>query len=409
MLLHEVPPARLDEWRREPIHAVLVQLGQAALEQDRLRTPEFKKLIASLLELADGRDRREPWVMRTGAARPVPKLRIAIERCFDRYADLVWFRLNKTSNASRRPLLGLFPRMAASLARVKPDDFGDAVEALIAPSPDAALMRLLHPRKGKIRGLGPELFSRLAYAFRRDRFFHLPRPWAQSSGCTKYVGTDLRRYCELCRSLRPVCDELGIPEAVRGTVLRHALEAEEIDPALRSSLDEAVGSDLARFRVLGPADAWETPEGEDAEATGLPLEFASRTIRSRRGQRRLRSDLCRMYGNRCALTGTGPQDLLEVAYIAPFPSGDLHHAANALLLRSDLHTLWDLDLISIDPRSMRVRVSDRLKAAFHRTRPTPPREPAAPDHRRADVSPDQTGTVAPTRTESTEKLPTGDD
>ncbi len=54
-------------------------MQMAAKETKALNSPDFKKLAAYLLEQADGRDRREPWVNKPGTIRPVPKLRIALE------------------------------------------------------------------------------------------------------------------------------------------------------------------------------------------------------------------------------------------------------------------------------------------------------------------------------------------
>ena len=154
----------MDQLRNAPIHGALTELSQAARESKILATAEFKKLVAYLLEQADGRDRREPWTARPGVARPIPKLRVQIEKCFGVYADVHWYTLNKTTNSSGLPLTGLFPRMAASLWRIRNDDFGAMVKALLSSAPDAALLRLLHERGGKIKGMGVEVFSRLAFA-----------------------------------------------------------------------------------------------------------------------------------------------------------------------------------------------------------------------------------------------------
>jgi len=107
----------IEQIRNNPLPTVLFDLGRAAIQINVHQTPEFKKLISYLMETADGRDRREPWTQRPGVARPVPKLRVAVDACFDMYGDLQWFKLNKTTNKSGQPLLGMFPRMAASIAR----------------------------------------------------------------------------------------------------------------------------------------------------------------------------------------------------------------------------------------------------------------------------------------------------
>jgi hypothetical protein len=376
-----VPPGLADQLRQRPIHAVLVELCASAREARVLRTAEFRKLVAYLLEYADGRDRREPWTNRPGVARPIAKVRIAIEKCFGMYADLHWFKLNKTANASSKPLIGLFPRMAATLWRVKPDDFGAIIDALLSKAPDTALLKLLSERGGKIHGLGVEGFSRLAFALRPDEYFVFPRPWGESTGCLDYIDGDLRRYCALCRNLRTICDDIGFPGDVRGSMVEHLLKQPKAPTGLLKSLHRAIGPSLAKYTALEPDDAHQakTAEGDDSN---LMLDFAARCLRGRRGRRDLREMLCRLNGVRCVFTGTRLKDLLEVAYIAPYPSGELHSTDNALLMRSDLHTLWDLNLIGVEPTTRCISIARRLEETTYarlagRTMWLP-RQPSAP-------------------------------
>jgi hypothetical protein len=363
MPTHLIPASSItDQLRKAPVHAVLVEFSQAAKEGKILATGEFKKLVAYLLEQADGRDRREPWTSRPGVARPVPKLRVAVEKCFGGYADLHWFRLNKTVNASGQPLTGLFPRMAASLWRMTDREFAALVTALLSSAPDAMLLRYLNERGGKVRGIGAEAFSRLAFAYRRDLFFVFPRPWGDTSGCLNYIGDDLRRYCGLCRNLRALCDELGLPADIRGSIIDYLLRQKKPPVALLETLQKAIGPTLAKYSALEPTAAYDVKGGVDDEAS-LPMEFAANAIRARRGKRELRDALLRMFGDRCALTGNCPKDLLEVAYVLPYPTGDVHAPGNALLMRADVHTLWDLNLIGINPGTGRVHVATKLAAS----------------------------------------------
>jgi hypothetical protein len=220
-------------------------------------------------------------------------------------------------------------------------------------------MRFLQQRGGKLKGAGLELFSRIAFAFRRDLFFVVPKPWGESSGVLRYVGDDLRRYCNLCRNLRAVCDNLGFPADIRASLFDRLLHDAKPPAALLEAVHKAIGPSLARYSALEPDDGYEPQGGDDDPAT-LPTELAASAIRARRGRRVLRDRLCRLYGNRCALTGACVRDLLEVAYIVPFPSGEVHELNNTILLRADLHTLWDLNLIGVDPQSMRVFLAPRL-------------------------------------------------
>jgi hypothetical protein len=205
-----------------------------------------------------------------------------------------------------------------------------------------------------------QLFSRLTYAFRRDLYFVITGAWGERSGALKYIDNDLRRYIAVCRRLREACDRVDISADIRGTVFVHVMEQTKPDSQLMEAMGAVIGPALARYAVLEPAEAYDG--GDEDEKSSSPLEFASGTIRARRGEKKLRGQLRKMYNDQCAITGECPADLLEVAYIVPFPGGGLsvHAPENALLLRSDLHTLWDLNLIAIDPDTMRLVVADRL-------------------------------------------------
>ena len=355
----DLPAHDVQQVRRNPVHEILRELAESAIEHGVHRTVEFRKLVAYVLEKADGRDRREPWVHKPGVARPVPRLRIALEQCFGPFADLQWFKLNKIANANGMPVTGMFPRMAASLSRITPQDFGTLVLALLSPKPDAAILRLLHDNGGKVKGMGLELFSRICFAYRRDQFFIIPSEWGETSGCLSYIGNDLRKYCAMCRSLRGVCDTLGIEPDIRGSILYRALIAPKINPDIEDALNATMGPALARHTLLEAGEAHD-PRHPDDEPLAAPLEFAARTIRARRGNRKLRDVLLKHYGDQCAITGPCPCDLLELAYIAPYPTGDVHARDNVLLLRADIHTLWDLNLLSIGPEDMKIRLSPTL-------------------------------------------------
>ncbi len=360
----DLSPDIVDRTRRNPTNGVLFDLGRAARDAHVLKTTEFKKLIAYLLEYADGRDRREPLTVVPGQARPVPRLRVAVDRCFGTYADLHWFKINKAVNASSLPLTGLFPHVAASLGRVRPEDFGYVVGALVHRDPDAALLRLLNRRGGRVKGLGLQLFSRLAVAFRRDLYFVIPHEWGTASGALRFVGNDLRKYCAFCRALRTVCDDVGITAKIRGPIFDLLMREDRANPQLLEALNGNVGPTIGRATELKATDGYLPTSDLDGRLT-MPLEFTAPAILARRGQRRLRYALLQAYGNHCAITGACPKDLLEVAYIAPFPKGDVNSVENAMLLRSDLHTLWDLNLIGVDPQDLSIHLAKRLRGSTY--------------------------------------------
>jgi len=86
-----------------------------------------------------------------------------------------------------------------------------------------------------------------------------------------------------------------------------------------------------------------------------------REIKARRGQRKFRDALLKRYGKRCMITGCELADVLEAAHIWPYRGEMDNHADNGLLLRADLHTLFDLDLVAIEPATLKVLLAPALK------------------------------------------------
>ena len=90
-------------------------------------------------------------------------------------------------------------------------------------------------------------------------------------------------------------------------------------------------------------------------------ERIERTIVLRRGQQAFRQKLLSLYGGKCILTGCDAEQVLEAVHILPYKGIHTNHPSNGLLLRADLHTLFDLRLISIDTSNMSILVAPSLK------------------------------------------------
>lgn len=93
-------------------------------------------------------------------------------------------------------------------------------------------------------------------------------------------------------------------------------------------------------------------------------ERLMREILSRRGQAKFRSVLLHAYGGQCAISGCTDIAVLEAAHIIPHSEVPDYRAGNGLLLRADLHTLFDLRLLSVDPSTGRVVVSRHLGPTY---------------------------------------------
>jgi len=89
-----------------------------------------------------------------------------------------------------------------------------------------------------------------------------------------------------------------------------------------------------------------------------------RAIRARRGQPQFRADLLVAYEHRCAATACDAPAALEAAHIVPFGDGGTYEVVNGLLLRADVHTLFDLHLWSVDS-DLRLVLHPELKGTVY--------------------------------------------
>lgn len=92
---------------------------------------------------------------------------------------------------------------------------------------------------------------------------------------------------------------------------------------------------------------------------------ALRQVVLRRDQSAFRQALLSKRPNRCAITGTSELSVLEAAHIIPYAErfADRDKPENGLLLRSDIHKLFDAHLISINPETKAIEVSDSIKSS----------------------------------------------
>lgn len=87
-------------------------------------------------------------------------------------------------------------------------------------------------------------------------------------------------------------------------------------------------------------------------------------VRPRLGQGSFRVVVTDVYERRCAITREKVLPVLEAAHIKPIKDGGQHETTNGILLRSDLHKLFDKGYLTVTP-DHRCRVSRKLKDDFH--------------------------------------------
>jgi putative restriction endonuclease len=102
-----------------------------------------------------------------------------------------------------------------------------------------------------------------------------------------------------------------------------------------------------------------------APALGLdgPRYGSEILVRPRLGQGSFRIVVTDAYERRCAVTGERILPVLEAAHVKPYAEGGEHRVDNGLLLKSDLHTLFDCGYVTVT-EDYRVEVSRRLREEF---------------------------------------------
>lgn len=90
-------------------------------------------------------------------------------------------------------------------------------------------------------------------------------------------------------------------------------------------------------------------------------------IRPRLGQGAFRIVVTDTYQRRCAVSGERTLPALDAAHIRPFSDGGRHEASNGLLLRRDIHSLFDAGYVTVSPE-LKFEVSRRIKEEFENGR-----------------------------------------
>jgi len=131
----------------------------------------------------------------------------------------------------------------------------------------------------------------------------------------------------------------------------------------RYSADEEDGRRLwDKLQDLAQAESmWQPSNSEIAESGaryGTPT-----LITPRLGQGAFRIAVTEAYGRQCALTSGRVLPALDAAHIRPYGEGGVHAKSNGVLLRKDIHSVFDAGYATIDT-DYRFVVSAKVKDVF---------------------------------------------
>ena len=133
--------------------------------------------------------------------------------------------------------------------------------------------------------------------------------------------------------------------------------------------DAKSGAGAALWAAVSERFAYQPPpQLESATATLAALASNGygrpQIVHPRLGQGSFRILVTDAYERRCVITGERTLPVLDTAHIMPFSICQRHELSNGILMRSDLHRLFDGGYLTIDPVDRTVVVSNRIRREF---------------------------------------------
>lgn len=171
--------------------------------------------------------------------------------------------------------------------------------------------------------------------------FELPR--TQAAVVTEYRSRHDAAWTSL-DNLLPGSDLRKLCESPKSQLSMRALRWEPFQTALASK-----GATRALERVTNRSSDYSFPQGHKL---GL--------VRVRRGQRQFREHLFGTQGQTCAFTGPAPARVLEAGHLYSYAQLGIHHEHGGLLVRRDIHRLFDDGWLAVAPGRLSIDVSTEL-------------------------------------------------
>ncbi len=157
-------------------------------------------------------------------------------------------------------------------------------------------------------------------------------------------------------------DWIDVPENWKNSIVQG--KSYETDDIIGATLWAKVETTLQKYLV------GKEPEGLKSQLILSEPEAQygnSILTKVRLGQGAFRVLVTDSYNRRCAISGEKTLPVLEAAHIKPYALSGPHFISNGLLLRSDMHKLFDAGYITIT-NDHKVEVSKRIKEEFQNGR-----------------------------------------
>ena len=178
--------------------------------------------------------------------------------------------------------------------------------------------------------------------------------------------------CPTSPDLTPLFSEISLTS----TELDSLSESSGVDALVKRQRAAERGKPLGNTADSGDPDEMTEMLSEISQALADAGEFDplnvvdSRrrilaSIVRRQGQPEFRQKMLEAYHGHCAISGCPVVEVLEAAHIVAYRGKETNHPSNGLLLRADLHTLFDLGLIAINEVTMKVLLAESLSGTVY--------------------------------------------
>jgi putative restriction endonuclease len=258
------------------------------------------------------------------------------------------------------------------LSRLRPDEVnfwqpsGSRVFRVLQPG-EPFLFKLHSPKNFIVGGGHFVRYSALPASLAWDAF-------GQKNGVASFddLRTRIRRYRRKDDAIDPVigCNVLAEPFFLQEPAWISVPPSWSPNIVQGKSYDteSAEGRSLWALVQLAAAGLNHVQEPSLVENASDASRFGPEYLtRGRLGQGAFRVLVTDAYERQCAVTGEKTLPVLEAAHIKPYALNGPHRVSNGILLRSDLHKLFDLGYLTVT-LDLRLQVSPRLKAEWQNGR-----------------------------------------
>ncbi|MBW6426203.1 HNH endonuclease [Rhizobium sp. XQZ8] len=200
----------------------------------------------------------------------------------------------------------------------------------------------------------------------RDQFTHRHPIWSGANGFPKVYDPQDPPYIFVAKVGKRFAVSWATEASLRAipTTPARILTAAKGVVDVSANFLERLG--IVPAKVADEFDCAPTPELDfDPASLADARKRVFASIHQRQGQGAFRRKVLLAYNKQCALTGSDVSYTLDAAHIVPYKGKKTNTVSNGILLRTDVHNLFDIGLIGIDPDTYRVRIGGEIGKSLY--------------------------------------------